>query len=90
MKSLKDILAILVGIAAAIGAIFYFYKFVTDPNPAGGHTSGWIALGLGRSRLCLWSDILPRPRKQRGRDSHYAIAALATLPTAGRNWLLPL
>ncbi len=24
----------------------YFYKFVTDPNPAGGHTSGWIALGL--------------------------------------------
>ena len=33
-------------IAAAIGAIFYFYKFVTDPNPAGGHTSGWIALGL--------------------------------------------
>jgi hypothetical protein len=46
MKSLKDILAVLVGIAAAIGAIFYFYKFVTDPNPAGGHTSGWIALGL--------------------------------------------
>ena len=46
MKSLKDILAILVGIASAIGAIFYFYKFVTDPNPAGGHTSGWIALGL--------------------------------------------
>src|SRR5215212_280197 len=46
MKSLKDILAILVGLAAGIGAIFYFYKFVTDPNPAGGHTSGWIALGL--------------------------------------------
>ena len=46
MKSLKDILAIVVGIAAAIGAIFYFYKFVTVPNPAGGHTSGWIALGL--------------------------------------------
>jgi hypothetical protein len=46
MKSLKDILAILVGIASAIGAIYYFYRFVTDPNPAGGHTSGWIALGL--------------------------------------------
>jgi hypothetical protein len=46
MKSLKDILAILVGIASAIGAIVYFYWFVTDPNPAGGHTSGWIALGL--------------------------------------------
>ena len=46
MKSLKDILAVIVGIAAAVGAIFYFYRFVTDPNPAGGHTSGWIALGL--------------------------------------------
>jgi hypothetical protein len=30
MKSLKDILAILVGIASALGAIFYFYKFVTE------------------------------------------------------------
>ena len=46
MKSLKDILAVLLGIAAALGAIFYFYRFVTDPNPAGGHTSGWIALVL--------------------------------------------
>lgn len=45
MKSLKDILAILVGIAAALGAIFYFYKFVTEP-PTGGNASGWIALGL--------------------------------------------
>jgi hypothetical protein len=45
MKSLKDILAILVGIASAIGAIYYFYKFVTEP-PGAGHTSGWIALGL--------------------------------------------
>ena len=35
MKSLKDILAIIVGIAAAIGAIFYFYKFVTDPESRG-------------------------------------------------------
>jgi hypothetical protein len=45
MKSLKDILAVVVGIVAAIGAIYYFYKFVTEP-PAAGHTSGWIALGL--------------------------------------------
>lgn len=45
MKSLKDILAILVGIASAIGAIFYFYKFVTEPAGAGS-TSGWIALAL--------------------------------------------
>ena len=45
MKSLKDILAILVGIATAIGAIYYFYKFVTEPATAG-NASGWIALGL--------------------------------------------
>jgi hypothetical protein len=45
MKSLKDILAILVGIATAIGAIYYFYKFVTEPAGAG-NSSGWIALGL--------------------------------------------
>ena len=45
MKSLKDILSILVGIAAAIGAIYYFYRFVTEPTTAS-NTSGWIALGL--------------------------------------------
>jgi hypothetical protein len=43
-RSLKDVLAVLVGMASGVGAIFSFYKFVTDP--AGGHTSGWIALGL--------------------------------------------
>lgn len=46
MKSLKDILAVVVGIVAAIGAIYYFYKFVTFPESGGGHTFGWIALGL--------------------------------------------
>jgi heme/copper-type cytochrome/quinol oxidase subunit 4 len=47
MKSLKDILAVVVGILTAIGAIYYFYKFVTHPDgTAGGHTEGWIALGL--------------------------------------------
>ena len=46
MKSLKDILAILVGVVAAIGAIYYFYKFVTYQDAAGGHSFGWIALGL--------------------------------------------
>lgn len=45
MKSLKDILAVVVGIAAAIGAIYYFYNFVTEP-PGAGHSSGWIALAL--------------------------------------------
>jgi len=46
MKSLKDILAIAVGVISGIGAIFYFYRFVTHPNPTGGQTSGWIALAL--------------------------------------------
>jgi hypothetical protein len=46
MKGLKDILAVVVGVASTIGAIIYFYWFVTDPNPTGGKTSGWIALVL--------------------------------------------
>jgi hypothetical protein len=46
MKSLKDILAVLVGLVAGAGAIFYFYRFVTSTAPDGGHTLGWIALGL--------------------------------------------
>ena len=47
MKSLKDILAVVIGILCAIGAIFYFYKFVTNPGGAsGGHNECWIALGL--------------------------------------------
>jgi heme/copper-type cytochrome/quinol oxidase subunit 4 len=46
MKSLKDILAVIVGLVAAIGAIYYFYQFVTHPDPGGGSTSAWIALGL--------------------------------------------
>ena len=43
---MKDIIAAVVGLAAALGAIYYFYKFVTSIDPAGGHTEGWIALGL--------------------------------------------
>ena len=46
MKSLKDILAILVGIVAALGAIYYFYRFVTFHEAQGGQSFGWIALGL--------------------------------------------
>jgi glucose uptake protein GlcU len=45
MKSLKDILAVVVGLLSAVGAIFYFYRFVTTP-PGVGHTTGWIALAL--------------------------------------------
>jgi cell division protein FtsX len=43
---MKEMLAGIVGLAAALGAIYYFYKFVTSVDPTGGHTQGWIALGL--------------------------------------------
>ena len=43
---IKDILAVVVGVAAAGGAIFYFYKFVTHTEPEGGHMLGWLSLGL--------------------------------------------
>jgi len=46
MKSLKDILAVVVGILSVIGAIFYFYRFVTHEDASGGHINGWISLGL--------------------------------------------
>ncbi len=31
MKSIKDVLAVIVGLGSAAGAIFYFYKFVSRP-----------------------------------------------------------
>lgn len=40
-----DFLLSIVGLAALGGAIFEFYKFVTDTT-RGGHINGWIALGL--------------------------------------------
>jgi len=43
---MKDLIAVVVGLASVVGAIYYFYKFVTSADPAGGHTQGWIALGL--------------------------------------------
>jgi hypothetical protein len=43
---MKDILAAIVGLLAAAGAIFYFYKFVTFTDLEGGHRFGWISLGL--------------------------------------------
>jgi uncharacterized membrane protein len=46
MKSLKDTLAVIVGIASAAGAIYYFYRFVTFADPRGGHSFGWISLIL--------------------------------------------
>jgi len=46
MKSLKDILAVIVGLIAAAGAIYYFYRFVTSPEAEGGHSLGWMSLGF--------------------------------------------
>jgi len=43
---MKEMLAAIVGLLAACGAIFYFYKFVTFEEPGGGHKFGWYALGL--------------------------------------------
>ena len=43
---LKEILAAVVGLAAAVGAIYYFYRFVTFSEEGGGHYLGWTALGL--------------------------------------------
>jgi len=41
-----DFLLSIVGLAALGGAIFEFYKFVTDNSPNASHLTGWIALGL--------------------------------------------
>ena len=43
---IKDVLAVIVGLAAAGGAIYYFYKFVTHAEAEGGQSLGWISLGL--------------------------------------------
>ena len=43
---MTEILAAIVGLAAAVGAIYYFYRFVTFTEAEGGHTFGWISLGL--------------------------------------------
>ena len=41
-----DFLLSIVGLAALGGAIFEFYKFVTDESKTAGHTNGWISLVL--------------------------------------------
>ena len=43
---MKDILAVVVGLLSAGGAIFFFYKFVTFEEAGGGHHFGWYSLGL--------------------------------------------
>ena len=51
MKSLKDILAMVIGLLAAAGAIFYFYKFVTTLTRRGSQLRGGWLLVLRLSRL---------------------------------------
>jgi hypothetical protein len=43
---IKDVLAVIVGLAAAGGAIWFFYRFVTHTEAEGGQSLGWISLGL--------------------------------------------
>ncbi len=44
---MKEMLLAIVGLLAAGGAIYYFYRFVTFTDAEGGHSLGWMALGLG-------------------------------------------
>lgn len=44
---MKEMLLAIVGLLAAGGSIYYFYKFVTFTDAGGGHSLGWMALGLG-------------------------------------------
>ena len=43
---MKEILLAIVGLLAAGGAIYYFYRFVTFTDIEGGQHLGWIALCL--------------------------------------------
>jgi len=43
---IKELLAALVGLAAAVGAIYFFYIFVTFEEAGGGHKYGWYSLSL--------------------------------------------
>jgi uncharacterized membrane protein len=41
-----DLLLSVVGLGSLGGAIFTFYKFVTDISPSGGKMMGWASLAL--------------------------------------------
>ena len=43
---IKELLAALVGLASVVGAIYFFYRFVTFEEAGGGHRFGWYSLGL--------------------------------------------
>lgn len=47
MKSLKDIVAIVVGLAALVFGIYRFYLFVNAPTPEAGSHNMWWAIGAG-------------------------------------------
>ena len=74
---IKEMLAALVGLAAAVGAIYYFYKFVTFEDPAGGHMLGLDCAGPGSGCFCLRVDLLPGSRQSGRRDSHHAVSCEA-------------
>jgi len=43
---IKELVAAVVGLASAVGAIYFFYIFVTWEDPGGGHKYGWYSLAL--------------------------------------------
>ena len=64
-----DFLLSIVGLAALGGAIFEFYKFVTNESPTGGHTNGWIALVLAVV-FCACALLLFLRRVQKEEEIH--------------------
>lgn len=47
MKSLKDIVAVVLGLAALVFGIYKFYLFVATPGPDEGAHNMWWAIGSG-------------------------------------------
>ena len=70
---IKELLAALVGLAAAVGAIYYFYKFVTFSEEGGGHSLGWYCLGPGSGCFRLRVNLLPGSRQSGRGDSHHSV-----------------
>jgi hypothetical protein len=64
-----DFLLSIVGLAALGGAIFEFYKFVTNESATGGHTNGWIALVLAVV-FCACALLLFLRRVQKEEEIH--------------------
>ncbi len=62
MKSIVDILSIVVGSAALIFALYQFYMFVVTPITDANHTSHlWMAIGSGIvACVCLLAFFLRR------------------------------